>query len=50
MIDESFFSDELIENTYLYCYKLLHNSDDAEDLTQDILLEALAAIRNGKEF
>ncbi len=35
--------EELIEATYGFCLKHLTNPDDAEDLTQEILCEALAA-------
>ena len=41
-------NEEFIENTYLYCYKRLNNHMDAEDLAQEILLEALTAMRSGK--
>lgn len=43
-------NDELIETTYLFCYKRLCNKEDAEDLAQEILCEALKAIRNGKNI
>lgn len=48
MIDK--LSEELIETTYLYCYKRLGNRQDAEDLAQEILLEALKAIHANKEI
>ncbi len=41
---------ELIENTYLFCLKRISDSEDAKDLSQDILCEALAAIRSGKKI
>ena len=41
--------EELIENVYLYSYKKLQNKNDAEDLAQDILTEALSEIHRGKE-
>ena len=40
--------DKLLKETYLFCYKRLGSSHDAEDLTQDILLEAIKAIRDGR--
>jgi len=41
-------SEEFIETTYLYCYKRLSNHTEAEDLSQEILLEALKAMRSGR--
>lgn len=41
-------TEQLIEETYMFCYKRLNNPSDAEDLAQDILLEAFKAIRSGK--
>lgn len=41
-------NEELIETTYLYCRKRLNSSQDAEDLAQDILLEAMRAIASGR--
>ena len=40
----------LIETTYLFCYRKIGNSQDAEDVAQDILVEAIKAIRSGKSF
>jgi len=43
-------SGELIENTYLFCLKRMSDSEDAKDLAQDILCEALTAISAGKKI
>lgn len=43
-------SEELIENTYLFCRKRIHDSEAAKDLSHDIILCALTAIRKGKSF
>ncbi len=43
-------SEELIENTYLFCRKRINDSEAAKDLSHDIILCALAAIRKGKSF
>lgn len=43
-------SEELIENTYLFCRKRIQDSEAAKDLSQDIILCAIAAIRSGKSF
>ncbi len=44
---EHLITDELINATYLWCYKHLYDAADAEDLAHDILFEALSAIRRG---
>lgn len=43
-------SEELIENTYLFCRKRIQDSEAAKDLSHDIILCALMAIRKGKSF
>lgn len=50
MDEKELFSQEFIENTYLYFYKRLANHQDAEDLANDVILEALKAIRRKKEI
>lgn len=49
-IESMLISNELIEETYLFCYKRLGNSHDAEDVSQDILLEALKALSCNREI
>lgn len=49
-MDDPILTEKLIEATYLYCYKRLTNSADAQDLAQDILREALRALRSGREI
>ena len=44
-MSETWLTEELIQNTYLYCMKRLHDTQDAEDLSQEILTEALTAWR-----
>ncbi len=46
--DDSLITAELIEATYLFCYKRLMNAHDSEDLAQDILCEAIKALRSGR--
>ncbi len=41
-------TEQLIEETYMFCYKRLNNPTDAEDLAQDILFEAVKALRSGR--
>lgn len=45
-----YIQDELIENTYLFCAKRISDSEEARDLAQDILYEALRVIALGKTF
>ena len=45
---DNLMNEEFIETTYLYCYKRLNNPADAEDLAQEILLEALKTLRSGR--
>ncbi len=47
---EQWITDELIENTYLFCVKRIADSEAAKDLSQDILYEAIRAIASGKHF
>ena len=49
-IESKLISKELIEETFLFCYKRLGNSHDAEDVSQDILLEALKALSGNREI
>lgn len=39
------FDGELMESTYLWCYRRLSSTHDAEDLSQEILLEAIVSYR-----
>ena len=39
------FDDELMEATFLWCYRHVSNTHDAEDLSQEILLEAIISYR-----
>ena len=39
------FNSELMESTYLWCYRRLSSTHDAEDLSQEILLEAIVSYR-----
>ena len=39
------FDGELMEATFLWCYRHVSNTHDAEDLSQEILLEAIISYR-----
>lgn len=43
-----FINGELIENTYLFCVKRIADSEAAKDLAQDILYEAVRALKSGR--
>ncbi len=43
--ESQLFTSELMESTYLWCYRKLGNTHDAEDLSQEILLEAILSYR-----
>ena len=43
--ETALFDIELTEATYLWCYRRLSNTHDAEDLSQEILLEAILSYR-----
>ena len=47
---EEYITNELIENTYLFCVKRISDSEAARDLSQEILLEAIQCIKSGKTF
>jgi len=48
-VEENWLTEELIQNTFLYCMKCLHDTSEAEDLAQDILTEALMSYRCRQE-
>lgn len=45
---ENLITDELIENAFLYCWNKLSNKDDAEDVAQEIVVDAMLILRSGK--
>lgn len=48
--ESAYINQSLIEATYLYCYKRLQNAHDSEELTQEILFEAVKALHGGKSI
>ena len=48
--ENEFMDGELLEAAYLFCYKKIGNSHDAEDVTQEIMLEAVRALRSGRKI
>ena len=49
-IKDDIFDEEFINKVYMYCYKHLYDSGQVQDLAQDILLEAVAACKSGREI
>lgn len=47
---ESYISNELLENTFLFCYKRIADKETARDFAQDILMNAMMAIKQGKKI
>lgn len=47
---EALLTDELIENTYLYCWKRMANKDEARDVAQEIVVDAMIILRSGKKI
>ena len=45
-----YIADELIESTYLFCFKRVSDPEAAKDLSQDILCEALRVIAAESRF
>ena len=43
-------TEELIEECYMYCYKRIYNKNDAEDISQTILLEVITAMNRKREI
>lgn len=47
MDETALFSEKFVNATFLFCYRRLGDAEAARDLAQEILLEALAALRRG---
>ena len=47
---DNIITDELIENTYLFCWKKLADKEDAKDLAQEIVVNAMLILRSGKKI
>ncbi len=48
MKEEQFIDEKLLLTTYKWCLSRVSSNEDAEDLTQDILLHTIASIRAGR--
>ena len=47
--ENELFNAELLESTYRWCYRHLGNTHDAEDLSQEVILEAIVSYRKACE-
>lgn len=47
---DNLITDELIENTYLFCWKKMADKEDAKDLAQEIVVDAMLILRSGKKI
>ena len=46
---ENFITDELMEKTFLFCWKKISDKEDAKDVAQEILVDAMLILRSGKK-
>ena len=47
---ENFITDELMEKTFLFCWKKISDKEDAKDVAQEILVDAMLILRSGKKI
>ena len=47
---ENFITDDLMEKTFLFCWKKISNKEEAQDLAQEILVDAMLIQRSGKKI
>ena len=47
---EKFITDELMEKTFLFCWKKISDKEDAKDVAQEILVDAMLVLRSGKRI
>ena len=43
-------TDDLMEKTFLFCWKKISDKDEAQDLAQEIIVDALLILRSGKKI
>lgn len=49
-MEQDIYSEKFIETVFLFCYKHINNRQDSEDLTQEIMLEAMKTLRSGRKI
>ncbi len=47
---ENFITDELMEKTFLFCWKKISDKEEAKDVAQEILVDAMLVLRSGKRI
>ena len=43
-------TDDLMEKTFLFCWKKISDKEEAQDLAQEIIVDALLILRSGKKI
>ena len=47
---DNFITDELLEKTFLFCWKRISDKEDARDLAGEIIVDAMLILRSGKRI
>lgn len=47
---DNFITDELLEKTFLFCWKKISDKEDARDLAGEIIVDAMLVLRSGKKI
>ena len=47
---ENFITDDLMEKTFLFCWKKISDKEEAQDLAQEIIIDAMLILRSGKKI
>ncbi len=47
---ENFITEDLMEKTFLFCWKKISDKEEAQDLAQEIILDAMLILRSGKKI
>lgn len=47
---ENLITDDLMEKTFLFCWKKISDKEEAQDLAQEIIVDALLILRSGKNI
>ena len=47
---ENLITDDLMEKTFLFCWKKISDKEEAQDLAQEIIVDALLILRSGKKI
>ncbi len=47
---DNFITDELLEKTFLFCWKRISDKEDARDLAGEIIVDAMLVFRSGKKI